>query len=134
MTTTVQLPKSLVEKIVQLAKAAPEQEICGLIGHCDEHYECYPIDNMAIDTSVLFALNASEQIAAFKTMQASGQDFFAIYHSHPHASAWPSNIDIEAAEYPEVLNLIVSLNMPDDFEIRGFYLRAKTVEEVELIL
>ena len=132
--TAVHLPRTLVNQLLHLAQSSPEQEICGLIGRRDEQCECYPIDNVATDASVLFALNASEQIAAMKSMREQGQDLFAIYHSHPSAAAAPSVKDIEEADYPDALYLIISLNTKGVLEMRAFYLRDKQVKEVELSL
>ncbi|MDH5358709.1 MAG: M67 family metallopeptidase [Gammaproteobacteria bacterium] len=132
--TVVHLPRTLVNQLLHLAQLSPEQEICGLIGRRDGHCECYPIDNAATDASVLFALNASEQIAAIKSMHEQGQELFAIYHSHPSAAAVPSLKDIEEADYLDALYLIISLNTKGVLEMRAFYLRDQKVEEIELSL
>jgi len=57
---------------------------------------------------------------------------FAIYHSHPHAPATPSTTDIELANYPDALHLIISLNTKGVLEIRGFTIIDQSVEEVLL--
>lgn len=130
----VQLPRPLVNQLLHLAQQSPEQEVCGLIGQRGDRCVCYPIDNVATDASVLFALNASEQISAFKTMKERGQELFAIYHSHPHSVALPSATDIEEADYPDALYLIISLNTRGVLEMRGFYLRDHVIDEVELTI
>lgn len=130
----IQLPGSVVKELFAQAQAVPDQEICGLIARDGECYECYPIENVAIDASVLFALNASEQLAAFKQMQQNGQSLFAIYHSHPRSAAVPSTTDIAEANYPEALYLIISLQDQNKPEMRGFYVNDHKIEEVELIL
>jgi [CysO sulfur-carrier protein]-S-L-cysteine hydrolase len=128
----IQLPRTLVNQLLHLAQQSPDQEVCGLIGRRVERCVCYPIDNAATDASVLFALNASEQIAAIKQMNDKGQELFAIYHSHPSSSALPSVTDLEDANYPDALYLIISLNTRGVLEMRGFYLRDQNVEEVNL--
>ena len=133
-TKTVQIPRTLVNQLLHQAQLSPAQEICGLVGQSGDQCECYPIENVATDASVLFALNASEQLAAFKTMQEKEQNLFAIYHSHPSTPAIPSTIDVEEANYPDALYLIISLNTKGVLEMRGFYLNNKNTEEVELIL
>ncbi|MCC5796438.1 MAG: M67 family metallopeptidase [Methylophaga sp.] len=134
MTETIQIPRTLANQLLHEAQLSPGREVCGLVGRRQEHFHCYPIDNAAIDSSVLFALNASEQIEAFKHMQSRGEQLFAIYHSHPDSPALPSKIDVAEAEYPDALYLIISLNTRGVLEMRGFYLRDATPQEVELIL
>jgi proteasome lid subunit RPN8/RPN11 len=131
---TVQIPRTLVNQLLHQAQLSPAQEVCGLVGQNSEQCECYPIENVAVDASVLFALNASEQLAAFKTMQEKGQSLFAIYHSHPSSPPIPSSIDVEEANYSEALYLIISLNTKGVLEMRGFYLNGQSTEEVELII
>lgn len=133
-TKTVQIPRTLVNQLLHQAQLSPAQEVCGLVGQVGEQCECYPIENVATDASVLFALNASEQLAAFKTMQEKGQNLFAIYHSHPSSPPVPSDIDIEEANYSDALYLIISLNTKGVLEMRGFYLQSGQTEEVELII
>lgn len=134
MTETVQIPRTLANQLLHQAQLSPGREVCGLVGRKQEQCHCYPIDNVATDSSVLFALNASEQIEAFKHMQSRGEQLFAIYHSHPDSPALPSKIDVAEAEYPDALYLIISLNTRGVLEMRGFYLRDATPQEVELIL
>ena len=131
---TVQIPRTLANQLLHQAQLSPSQEVCGLVGQKGDHCECYPIENVATDASVLFALNASEQLAAFKTMQNKGQTLFAIYHSHPSSPAVPSQIDIDDANYRDALYLIISLNTKGVLEMRGFYLQSDNTEEVDLIL
>lgn len=131
---TVQIPRTLVNQLLHQAQLSPSQEVCGLVGQRDEQSECYPIENVATDASVLFALNASEQLAAFKSMEQKGQTLFAIYHSHPSSPPVPSEIDIEEANYSEALYLIISLNTKGVLEMRGFYLSDGNPQEVELII
>ncbi|MCX4187638.1 M67 family metallopeptidase [Methylophaga sp. OBS4] len=133
-TKTVQIPRTLVNQLLHQAQLSPAQEVCGLVGRDQDDCVCYPIENVATDASVLFALNASEQLAAFKKMKEKGQELFAIYHSHPSSPPIPSEIDIEEANYSEALYLIISLNTKGVLEMRGFYLRDGTNEEVELII
>lgn len=131
---TVQIPRTLVNQLLHQAQLSPSQEVCGLVGQSDEQCECYPIENVATDASVLFALNASEQLAAFKSMKEKGQSLFAIYHSHPSSPPIPSQLDIEEANYSDALYLIISLNTKGVLEMRGFYLKSGNTEEVELII
>ena len=67
-------------------------------------------------------MEPKQQVAAMKTMRESGEELFAIYHSHPNAPAIPSARDIEQAAYPDAYYLIISLNTKGVLEMRCFKL------------
>jgi len=129
------LPRTLVNRILTQAQHSPENEICGLIGGQNGNAEnCYPIDNTALDQARRFQMDPREQIHTMRLMREQGEELMAIYHSHPHAPALPSVTDIEEAEYPEVVYLIVSLNTVGVLEMTAFQIRDKLAREIELEL
>ena len=79
-------------------------------------------------------MSAPGQIEAMRQMREQGETLFAIYHSHPHAPAEPSHLDIEQANYPEALYLIISLNTKGVLELRAFTLQHGEATAVELIV
>ncbi len=54
-----------------------------------------------------YSLDAASLLAAFNAAEEGYG--VAIYHSHPRSAAEPSQTDINLAEYPEYLYVIVSL-------------------------
>lgn len=131
---TQKMPRTLVNELLHQAQRSPEKEITGLIGRRGARCYCYPIANAATDASVLFALSASEQLAAVKNMQERGQTLFAVYHSHPQAPAFPTVIGDNTTDYPDALHLIISLNTRGVLEMRGFQMKNKQLQEVNLII
>jgi [CysO sulfur-carrier protein]-S-L-cysteine hydrolase len=55
-----------------------------------------------------------------------------IYHSHPRSAAEPSQTDINLAQYPHWLNLIVSLADGDEPHVRAWRIGDGRVEEEPL--
>ena len=131
---TVRLPRTLVNDLLHQAQLSPMREICGLVGRMNDHCVCYPLETQDTDASVLFALNASEQLAALKTLKTQHQELFAIYHSHPNAPALPAITDEDVADFPDALYLLISLNTKGVLEMRGFDRQAGKLEEVDLII
>jgi proteasome lid subunit RPN8/RPN11 len=128
-----QIDRTLINQILGQALHAPEQEICGLIGAQDgTPRRVYPIRNVAGAADHLFAMDPQQQIDAMRRMRDNGETLFAIYHSHPHAPATPSPLDLQQAAYPEALYLIISLNTKGVLEMQGYRLRDQRVEAVEL--
>lgn len=130
---TVQIDRTIINQLLSHALHAPEQEVCGLIGaHAGKPRQVYPVKNVAAEADHLFAMDPQQQIDALRRMRENGETLFAIYHSHPHAPAAPSILDLQQATYPEALYLIVSLNTKGVLEMQGYRLRGQRMEPVEL--
>ncbi|MCI0654719.1 MAG: M67 family metallopeptidase [Methylococcaceae bacterium] len=134
MQEEVIFPRPLINQLLHQAQVSPDTEICGLIGsHHGIPTSCYPVRNIAARPAVRFRLDPEEQIAAMRRMRENHEDLFAIYHSHPSAPAEPSATDLEQANYPDALQIIISLNTKGVLEMRGFRFRAsRPIEEIML--
>ncbi len=131
----VTLPRPLINRLLTHAQHSPEAEVCGLISSDgDGNFNLYPVPNVAAEKDHLFAMEPKRQIDAMRRMRESGEELFAIYHSHPHAPAEPSLRDLQEAAYPEALYLIISLNTKGVLEMRGFRLKKEQVASVDLRL
>jgi [CysO sulfur-carrier protein]-S-L-cysteine hydrolase len=131
----IQIPRKLTNQLLHLAQLSPDLEICGLVGSKNSiPSTCYPIANIAEQPQQRFLLDAKQQITAMAEMRNQGEELFAIYHSHPKAPAQPSIYDLEAAAYPYVLYLIISLNIKGVLEMRGFRINQQKAQEVVLTL
>ena len=94
----VQLPRHIVNQLLEQTLNAGNAEICGLIASRNGiPSTCYPVANVAANTDSQFQLEPKQQINAMRTMRETGQTLFAIYHSHPKTPATPSKQDIEQA-------------------------------------
>lgn len=131
----IQIPRKLTNQLLHLAQLSPDLEICGLIGgKCGMPINVYPVSNSAEQPQQRFLLDAKQQIAAMANMRGQGEELFAIYHSHPATPAQPSIFDLEQAAYPNVLYLIISLNIKGVLEMRGFKIDRQAATEVPLSL
>lgn len=125
------LPRKLTQQLLHLAQTNPNREVCGLIGANQQGIAqtCYPISNRATTPENRFLLDSSEQIATMKTMRERNETLFAIFHSHPTTPAEPSTTDLEQANYPEAVHLIISLNIKGILELRAYRIVDKQAEE-----
>jgi len=131
----IQIPRGIINQLLHHAQQFPETEVCGLIGSRQGvPTSCYPVNNIAELPQQRFLLDGKQQIAAMAKMRESGEQLFAIYHSHPTTSAAPSQTDLEMAAYPEALYLIVSLNTKGVLEMRGYRLTGNSACEIPLSL
>ncbi len=132
---TLTLPRPLINKILAHAQQNPEIEVCGLIGNnASDQKNYYPVDNIAKQPDCRFLMDGSQQIKAIKKMRDKQQQLFAIVHSHPHALATPSQLDIDESSYKDVFYLIISLNTKGVLEMRAYTQQQESMQEVALIL
>lgn len=131
----IAIPRQLVQKILHHAQQTPEQEVCGLISSQNgTPYRYYPIKNTSTQPERFFNLDAQQQIQAMSNMRDHHEQLFAIYHSHPSAPAIPSRTDIQQANYPEALNLIISLDTKGIMELRAYQIDDAQFTEIPLRL
>ncbi len=133
--TEIKLNRKLTNQLLHAAQCSPEQEICGLIGALDGMAQsCYAINNIADTPASRYQMDEKQQIQAMSAMRENNESLFAIYHSHPSASAEPSKTDIELASYPEAVQLIISLNTKGVLEIRSYRIIDQSSKELPLCL
>lgn len=120
---TIELPRRIVNQLLEQALSAPDTEICGLIASLDGHpTHCYPVANVSTQPQRQFQLDPAQQIAALRHMRGQGETLFALYHSHPSSPATPSVADIKQASYPDALYLIISLHTTGTLQMRAYCL------------
>lgn len=142
-----QMDQSVSDALVAHAQAEDPFECCGLLAGKDGiATEIYTITNLpSNDPSVIdlkvppdrtlrYVMDPKEQITAFKQMRENGTELVAIYHSHTHSAAYPSETDIRLAFYPDVHYLIVSLEDKKKPHIRAFRIVDGKITEDEIIL
>lgn len=107
-------------------------ECCGVIaGRDGTPVKVHPMKN-ADASPVTYRLDGREQLQVFDAMDDEGLDLWAIYHSHTHSEAYPSDTDIRLAFYPDARYLLLSLAARDDPVLRSFSILDGEVTEEEL--
>jgi proteasome lid subunit RPN8/RPN11 len=74
-------------------------------------------------------VSPEDHFAAIRHARATGQLVIGAYHSHPRSPAAPSETDIEEANDPELLHVIVSL-ATDPPSVRAYRLADGLATEV----
>ena len=128
----VRLARELHERMLDQALAAPEVEICALIGGSGTSPRTlYPVANVAGDPRQAFLMEPHAQLQAMREMRTAGEHLVGIYHSHPEGPAQPSETDRAQAAYPDVLYFIAALS-PDrrGGELRAFHFDGRAFQEL----
>jgi [CysO sulfur-carrier protein]-S-L-cysteine hydrolase len=144
----IQLPRAIVEEIVEHARAEAPNEACGIIAGRDAAPErLYRMRN-AEESRVSYRFDGKEQLRVFREIEDRGWDLVAFYHSHPHTEAYPSPTDRarahwrdpttgrEVPAYPGTAYVIASLLGDEDGEpvIRAFRFEDGEPREEEVVV
>ena len=109
-------------------------ECCGLIASADG-VPCKVFTMTNADASpVTYRLDGTEQLRVFDQLDDEGLELWAIYHSHTHSEAYPSETDVKLAFYPDARYILVSLADRANPVIRSFFIRDGVVTEEELTI
>lgn len=126
------LRKIFLDQIINHCKEEYPQEACGILAGSDGGVsKVYKMTNTD-KSSITFFMDAREQFAAVRDMRTRGLEIAAIYHSHPHSSAYPSPRDVKLAFYPEAVYIIISLADLYAPEVRAFRIEDGKVYEESL--
>ncbi len=120
------------KEIVEQALREFPNEACGLIaGEGEVPVRVYPMTN-ANASSDTYRFDGREQFKVFDEVEERGWDIWAIYHSHTHSEAYPSETDIKLAFYPDSRYLLLSVADREQPVLRSFFIREGKVEEEEM--
>ncbi len=119
---------SQINELYQQAAAAPDHEICGVIGGRWRGREAtatriLQVPNAAGNPQARFKMDEQHQVRAMMTVAGAGLDLVAIYHSHPHGPHHPSQTDIVECLYPDALQLIIAPDHAGDFQVTAWQIR-----------
>ena len=69
-----------------------------------------------------YLVDPADHFATIRRARKEGRTIVGAYHSHPRSPAVPSPVDLEEAQFPEFLYVIVSLADPRAPDVRGYRL------------
>ena len=122
------------KEIVEQGLREFPNECCGVIAAADGvPVKVFTMRN-ADASPVTYRLDGKEQLRVFDEMDEQGWELWAIYHSHTHSEAYPSETDQRLAFYPDARYLLISLVDREKPVLRSFWIRDGDVEEEELTI
>jgi proteasome lid subunit RPN8/RPN11 len=132
MSFRLRIPAPIFEAMIDQALAELPNECVGLLaGHADGLVvERYELVNALADPR-RFESEPRSMFEAEKLRRQNGLEFLAIYHSHPAGSPVPSRRDVDCNYSDDVMNLIISLERPEQPEVRAWWLTAGSYRDAE---
>jgi proteasome lid subunit RPN8/RPN11 len=124
----------LVKEIVAQGLREFPNECCGVIASSDGvPVQIFPMKN-AHASPVTYQLDGNEQLRIWNRIEDQGWELWAIYHSHTHSEAYPSDTDVRLAFFPEARYILLSLADRDEPVMRSFWITDGQVTEEELTI
>ncbi len=129
----IYLQQKHIEQIIEHAKAEKPNEACGLIaGTGGRAIKLYRGTNIDENKRVRYSMDPKEILKVSREIDDNDWELLAIYHSHPHSQAYPSNTDVSLAFYPDSHYVIASLIEPVTPVVRAFRIVDGQITEVEI--
>ena len=125
----LEIPEDLLNRTMDHARQEYPLESCGILaGRDGKITDFYPVVNTKKSSSC-YLMEPEEQFRVFQEIERTGLKVSAIYHSHPHTAAFPSQRDVDNAFYPDSLILIISLRDKKAPQIAAFQIGEGRVEK-----
>lgn len=127
----MRLSRALRDELIAHAQAEAPLECCGLI--LAQHGELHHVRRCtnAAQSEFRYEIDGQEQYRAFEVCAQHGWTIGAIYHSHTRDDAYPSQMDVLSAFYPDALYVIIGLAGPEPV-VNGYWIRDGQVEQEPL--
>ncbi len=137
------VPASMVQAVIDHARAEYPNEACGLIvgsapaAEGGRAVRWVPCRNRA-GSPYRYEIDPDDLLRLTLETEEADEVFWGIVHSHTHTPARPSPTDIGLAFYPDALYVLVSLSADQADptsgapSVRGFRIVDSAVHEVEL--
>jgi proteasome lid subunit RPN8/RPN11 len=130
-----ELDEVFVKEMVAHGLREFPNECCGLIAADGDGrpVKVFPMRN-ADASPVTYRFDAGQHLQVLNELEANGWEMWAIYHSHTHSRAYPSETDVAEARNPECVYVIMSLSDRENPVVRGFRIEDGEVDEEELVI
>lgn len=128
----MRISRALLDELVAHARRDAPNECCGLLGGRDgEVTSVHPTAN-EFASPMRFRIESGDQLRATNAIETAGEELVGLYHSHPRSEAYPSQTDVNLAEWwPGVVWVICSLAGAEP-EVRAFEVADGQISELEL--
>ena len=126
------IPKNILEKIIAHCKSAYPEEACGILAGKSRAIETVFEMTNAENSPVSYFMDSREQFQVMKEIRNTGTEMLAIYHSHPHSPAVPSQKDVTLASYPDAAYIIIGLSDMDRPEIKAYLISEGHISEIAI--
>jgi proteasome lid subunit RPN8/RPN11 len=127
------LPAAMRDEIVAHARQEAPRECCGIIAGADGRLTALHRMTNTYEGVDFYRIDDEELFKLYMELEGRGEEFAAIYHSHPVSVAYPSARDVQYAAWQDPVYLICSLEHPEAPVIRAFRIADETITELAIV-
>ena len=133
----MQIRQQFVDELIAHSRESLPNECCGILSGAGGYVEkLYRMTNVEA-SPFRFSMDPLEIMKVDEEAGEMKLELLAIYHSHTHSEAYPSDTDVRIAGgtnelWPEVRYILVSLMDPADPKVRLFRINQQVVTEETL--
>ena len=131
----LQIDKRFMDEMVSHALEDDSMECCGVLAGTQGHFlKLFRMTNVE-QSPYRYSWDPKELFRVWKEMEDSAWERRAVYHSHTHSPAYPSETDIRLAGWPEAFYIIISLMDKESPEVQAFRIveGAVTEEPIQVV-
>jgi proteasome lid subunit RPN8/RPN11 len=131
----IEIDRRSFDEMVEHGLAGFPNEACGLLAAKEGRpVKFFPMTNRDV-SPVTYRLDPKEQLHVFDEIDEEGWELLAIFHTHTHSEAYPSETDRAQAFYPEAAYLVMSLSDRSNPVLRAFRIaEGGPVSEEEMVV
>jgi len=127
----MQLQRTHYEQILRHCLSEAPNEACGAVaGEGARPVKVFPAANAEASPDT-YQMDSREQLRIWNEMEEQGWEPLALYHSHTHSEAYPSETDRKQAFFPESVYLVLSVADQEAPVLRAFHIADGEVTEEE---
>ena len=133
----MQIQQRFVDEMIAHSRESMPNECCGILSGAGVAVEkSYRMTNVEA-SPFRFSMDPLEIMKVDEEAGEMNWELLAIYHSHTHSEAYPSDTDVRIAGgtnelWPEVRYILVSLMEPSDPQVRLFRINQQVITEETL--
>ena len=131
----VLVPAQVADAMFKHAGWTFPQEACGLVAFSAAGTPVLTLClSNADDAGDRFTISPDEQFGAIRLSESLGHSIGAVFHSHPHSDAYPSETDIRGGADPDWLHFIVGPVAGQRPLLRAYRIDGGEVSEVQVTI
>jgi proteasome lid subunit RPN8/RPN11 len=116
----VQIERRFMDAMVTHALENEAEECCGVLAGTGHRFlELFRMTNVE-HSPYRYSWDPQELYLIWKEMENSSWEHRAVYHSHTHSPAYPSETDVRLAAWPEAYYIIISLLNKESPDLQAF--------------
>ena len=129
----VVMSESVGRGLLTHARNEAPLECCGLLIGTKEQVVRSTRTHNLCQSPTRYRVDPVEHFEAIRQARNEGLEVVGTYHSHPASLPQPSETDLNQANYPQFVYVIVSLVSKETEAIKGYRMRSGQATQVELI-